>query len=108
MRFPATLLSLPDEALDHIVSYSRPRKESQVFEWIGALSVCRRLASISRRYPQTSFNLDDYSFYESCIKPYSFQTRDLILEALVGSEWIRASLREFHVDWAAVLEGPHY
>ena len=31
------LLSLPDEALNNIISYSLPRKESLVWEWIGIL-----------------------------------------------------------------------
>jgi len=99
------LLSLPDEALNNIISYSLPQKECQVWEWIGILSqTCRSLQRFAQTYTPTRIVLKDFKYYtrlsnnEGCV-----DARVGFLRSLRDCSWKRQHVKEFHVNNEAVL-----
>jgi len=103
------LLSLPDEALDNIISYSIPRTEYQyeVWEWIGILNqTCRSFRRFAQTYAPTRIVLEDFVIYytysngnEGCV-----DYRVEFLRSLRDCSWKRQHLKELHVNHEAVLQ----
>jgi len=99
-----SLLSLPDEALNSIISYSLPRKECQVWEWIGILShTCRSLRRIAQTYAPTNIELKDFECYTPICGSGRLDARIGFLQSLHDVSWKRQHLKEFQVDWSSVL-----
>ena len=98
------LLSLPEEALNNILSYSLPQKECQVWEWIGILSqTCTSLRRFAQTYAPTRIVLKDFINYCQ-IDSWEFSdVRIGFLQSLHDCSWKRQHLKEFHVDWSSVL-----
>jgi len=99
------LLSLPDEALSNIISYSMPRKECQVWEGIGILSqTCKSFRRFAQTYAPTRIVLKDFKIY--C--PISGSDRSVdarvgFLSSLRDCSWKRQHLKELHVDPESIL-----
>jgi len=103
------LLSLPDEALNNIISYSMPRKECQIWEWIGILSyTCRSLRRFAKTYAPTRIVLKDFRRYPR-LNSGSYGSVDVrveFLRSLRDYSWKRQHLKEFHVNPESVLRIP--
>ena len=104
------LLSLPDEALNNIISYSMPQKECQVWEWIGILShVCRSFRRFAQTYAPTRIVLKDFISYCQIIKSFNTIRVDFsdvrvgFLRSLRDCSWKRQHITEFHVNAKSVL-----
>ena len=98
------LLSLPDEALNNIISYSMPRKESQVWEWIGILRLtCRTFRRFAQTYAPTRIVLKDFVHYYTYPSDGCVDYRLGFLQSLRDFSWKRQHLKEFHVDPVSVL-----
>ena len=99
------LLSLPDEALNNIISYSLPQKECQVWEWIGRLShTCRSFRRFAQTYAPTRIVLKDFARY-SCLNSSEryVDNRVGFLQSLRDCSWKRHHLKELHVNPESVL-----
>ena len=98
------LLSLPEEALNNILSYSLPQKECQVWEWIGILSqTCTSLRKFAHTYAPTRIVLKDFRYYT---RPNYYDYVDVrveFLQSLLDHKWKRQHLKEFHVNDDAVI-----
>ena len=100
------LLSLPEEALNNILSYSLPQKECQVWEWIGILSqTCTSLRRFAQTYAPTRIVLKDFvvcytrpNDNEGCV-----DVRIGFLQSLRDHKWKRQHLKEFHVNDVSIL-----
>ena len=101
------LFSLPDEAINNIISYGMTQKECQVWEWIGILSqTCRSLRRLAQTYAPTRIVLKDFKCYTRLSNSErSVDVRIGFLESLRDHKWTRRRLKEFHVDPVSVLEG---
>ena len=100
------LLSLPDEALNNIISYSMPRIESQVWQWIGILSqTCRSLRQHAQSCAPTRIVLTDFRYYSRLNSGghRSVDVRVEFLRSLCDCSWKRQHLKEFHVNPKSVL-----
>ena len=100
------LLSLPDEALNNIISYSLPQRECQIWEWIGILNqTCRSLRRFAQTYVPTNIELKDFECYThlNSGSDRSIDVRIGFLQSLHDASWKRQHLKEFHVDWSSVL-----
>ena len=114
------LLSLPEETIIHILSYSLPSKESQQWEWIGVLSqTCRTLRPIAQSLAPSRLFLEYFFNYETCVlnstDSETIDAREGILQTLCDFRWKRSKLMELHVngpystdiveDWGTSHEG---
>ena len=99
------LLSLPEEALNNIISYSLPRKECQVWEWIGILSqTCTSFRQLAQTYAPTRIVLKDFRCYTRLYNSdRSVDVRVGFLQSLQDFSWKRQHLKDFHVNIEAVL-----
>jgi len=103
------LLSLPEEALNNILSYSLPRNECQVWQWIGILSqTCTSLCRFAQTYAPTRIVLTDFRYY-SRLNSGSLRFVDVrveFLRSLCNNSSKRQHLKEFHVDPQSVFRNP--
>jgi len=103
------LLSLPDEALNNIISYSLPQTECHAWEWIGRLSqICRSFRRLAQTYAPTRIVLTDFRYYTrlNSGSHRSVDVREEFLRSLRNCSWKRQHLKEFHVNYEAVLRIP--
>mmetsp|Transcript_27281 Transcript_27281/g.65587 ORF Transcript_27281/g.65587 Transcript_27281/m.65587 type:complete len:403 (-) Transcript_27281:396-1604(-) len=103
---PPSILALPDGAiLDHILSYSLPRHESQVWEWVGVLGqTCRAFRPIAQSFAPSRLTLAHFVDYQPIdTAGWSFDARVGILQTLQDFSWKRQHLKELHVDSFAVI-----
>lgn len=97
------LLSLPNEALNHILSYSIPQKECQIWEWIGIISQTSSLRRLAKSYAPTRIVLKDFISYCPISGSEGFDARIGFLRSLRDCSWKRQHLKELHVDPESVL-----
>ena len=101
----STILTLPNETLSHILSYSLPRKECQVWEWIGIMSqTCRSFRQIAQtQHVPTCMYLSDFEQYQRLAGGIIVDARVGILQSLLRYSWKRTYLKELHCNWSSVL-----
>ena len=104
----STLPTLPNETLSHILSYSLPRKECQVWEWIGIISqTCRSFRRIAQTHVPTCMYLSDFKQYQRLAGGNIVDARVGILQSLLRYSWKRVYLKELHCNWSSVLPQGH-
>ena len=99
-----TLLTLPEEALLHVLSYSLPRKECQIWEWVGIMNqTCRAFRPIFVSFLPTSINLADFEYYQKIdgTSDDEFDARVGIMQSIRDHSWKRMYLKEFHWIWGS-------
>ena len=99
-----TLLTLPEEALLHILSYSLPRNECQIWEWIGIFNqTCRAFQPMTESFLPTSINLADFEHYHKIDgTSYSeYDARVSFMQSIHDYSWKRMKLKEFHWIWGS-------
>ena len=98
------ILSLPDEALNNIISYSMPRLDSLVWQWIGRLSqTCTSFRRFAQTYAPTRIELNDFENYCQIDSWDVSDVRVGFLRSLRDCSWKRQHIIEFHVNAESVL-----
>jgi len=103
---PPSILALPDGAiLDHILSYSLPRHESQVWEWVGVLGqTCCAFREVAPSFAPSRLTLAHFVNYQRISTAgETFDARVGILQTLQDFSWKRQHLKELHINRRAVI-----
>ena len=101
---PPSILALPDEAiLKNVLSYSLPRQECQVWEWVGMLSqTCCAFRRIAQSLAPSRLTLAHFVNYQPIdTAGESFDARVGILQTLQDFSWKRQHLKELHINFRA-------
>mmetsp|Transcript_22223 Transcript_22223/g.46016 ORF Transcript_22223/g.46016 Transcript_22223/m.46016 type:complete len:485 (-) Transcript_22223:724-2178(-) len=98
-------VSLPDDALRSVLSYSAPNVDHQRWEWAGIVrQTCKGLHRFASEITPSAMQLGDFARYESVVRPGKLvDARGKILQALSEVRWMAESLTEFHVNWMGVV-----